>query len=224
MRYRAQSPAPLRAFFKRLFDLLLSAPILVVAMPLLLLLALLIKLDSDGPVLFRQRRLGQHGNLFLIWKFRTMVNGAETIGAGLHTFKGDPRVTRLGKIIRNYRLDELPQLFNVLGGHMSLVGPRPLLPEYLYAWSARDRQRLMVKPGMTGWQQVNGGSLNTWDERINLDLWYAQSWNLWIDLLVLLRTIGVVFSTDTVHGRDGWQRSGCPDRVEKSIKEVSQLG
>jgi lipopolysaccharide/colanic/teichoic acid biosynthesis glycosyltransferase len=172
--------------------------------------SLIIKAGSAGPVLFRQKRLGLHGRTFAIWKLRTMVVNAANLEPGLWTFDGDPRITRAGKFLRKYRLDELPQLLNVLAGEMSLVGPRPLLPVFLPAWSERDRLRLLVKPGMTGWQQVNGGSLHTWNERIDMDLWYVDHWDIWIDWLILLRTLFVILKADSLFGADGWQRSGTP--------------
>jgi lipopolysaccharide/colanic/teichoic acid biosynthesis glycosyltransferase len=148
-----------------------------------------------------------------------MVINAVNQGAGLATFQNDPRVTRVGTWLRKYRIDELPQIFNVLRGKMSLVGPRPLLPDYLDAYSARDRRRLLVKPGVTGWQQVNGGSRNTWDERITLDLWYVDNWSFWVDLKVLLLTVLVVLKSDGVYGNDGWQRSGYPTSTPHAINK-----
>jgi sugar transferase EpsL len=199
---------------KRACDLIIAMVILVATAPLLLTMALLIKLDSRGPVFFRQIRIGCGGNLFTIWKFRTMVANAAELGAGLETYKGDPRVTQVGEFLREYRLDELPQLFNVLSGEMSLVGPRPLLPNYMSEWSDGDKRRLEVKPGITGWQQVNGGSLNTWSERIALDLWYVDHRSFFIDVRVLIRTIAVVAQADTLYGSDGWQRSGHPTSTD----------
>jgi len=139
-----------------------------------------------------------------------MVVNASMMGVGLATYCGDPRITRVGAFLRKYRLDELPQLFNVLSGEMSLVGPRPLLPEFLPYWSERDKRRLLVKPGITGWQQVTGGSRHSWSERIDKDLWYIDHWSFWIDCEVLLRTLVVVLKADTLFGADGWQRSGTP--------------
>jgi lipopolysaccharide/colanic/teichoic acid biosynthesis glycosyltransferase len=204
---------------KRCLDLLGAATLLVVSAPLMFLAAILIKLDSPGPVLFGQKRIGKDGSQFLIRKFRTMVEDAVNQGAGLATFQNDPRVTRVGAWLRKYRIDELPQLFNVLHGEMSVVGPRPLLPDYLHAYSARDRHRLLVKPGMTGWQQVNGGSRNTWDERITLDVWYVDNWSLRVDLKVILLTVFVVLKADTVYGNDGWQRSGCPPSITPEVRQ-----
>ena len=199
---------------KRCLDLVGAVGLLIASAPLILIAAVLIKLDSTGTVFFRQKRLGKNGELFLIWKFRTMVENAVDHGAGFVTFHNDPRITRVGDWLRKYRIDELPQVLNVVCGEMSLVGPRPLLPEYLHAYSERDRRRLLVKPGVTGWQQVNGGSRNTWDERITLDLWYVDNGSLWIDLKVILLTVLVVLKADSVYGNDGWQRSGHPGSIE----------
>jgi lipopolysaccharide/colanic/teichoic acid biosynthesis glycosyltransferase len=199
-----------RVALKRCFDVLGATALLIVSAPIILAVAILIKLDSPGPVFFRQERAGRNAEPFLIWKFRTMVENAVNQGAGFATFHTDPRITRPGAWLRKYRIDELPQIFNVLCGQMSLVGPRPLLPNYLHAYSERDRRRLLVKPGVTGWQQVNGGSRNTWDERITLDLWYVDNWGPWIDIKVLFLTVFVVLKADSVYGKDGWQRSGHP--------------
>jgi lipopolysaccharide/colanic/teichoic acid biosynthesis glycosyltransferase len=185
----------------------------------MVLTALVIKLNSPGPVFFRQKRAGRNGKPFLIWKFRTMVEDAVNQGAGLMTFQHDPRITRAGSRLRKYRIDELPQIFNVLSGEMSMVGPRPLLPEYLHAYSERDRRRLLINPGVTGWQQVKGGSRNTWDERIALDLWYVDNWSFWVDLKVLLLTVLVVLKSDGVYGNDGWQRSGYPASTPRTVDE-----
>ena len=199
-----------RLVFKRCFDIVAAAALLVMSAPLILLTAILIRLDSPGPIFFRQKRAGRNAKPFLIWKFRTMVDKAVHRGTRLVTFERDPRITRVGWWLRKYRIDEIPQIFNVLCGEMSVVGPRPLLTEYLHAYSERDRRRLLVNPGVTGWQQISGGSRNTWDERIALDLWYVDNWSLWLDLKVILRTVGVVLKADSVYGNDGWQRSGYP--------------
>jgi lipopolysaccharide/colanic/teichoic acid biosynthesis glycosyltransferase len=207
----------IKAVLKRCLDLAAATGLLIVSAPIILLAAICIKLDSPGPVFFRQQRAGKNGHLFQIWKLRTMVVNAVNHGAGLMTFQNDPRITRIGTWLRKYRIDELPQVFNILHGEMSLVGPRPLLPDYLDAYTERDRRRLLVKPGATGWQQVNGGSRNTWDERITLDLWYVDNWSLWLDLKVIFLTVLVVLKADSVYGSDGWQRSGHPTSTSPTI-------
>lgn len=209
----------IKAALKRCLDLAGATGLLIVSGPLILLAAVVIRLDSPGPVFFRQKRVGKNGNPFLIWKLRTMADNAVNQGAGLVTFQNDPRITRVGSWLRKYRIDELPQVFNVLAGEMSLVGPRPLLPDYLHAYSEGDWRRLLVKPGVTGWQQVNGGSRNTWDERITLDLWYVDNWSVWVDLKVIFLTAPVVLKADSVYGEDGWQRSGCPASVAPAANE-----
>jgi len=214
-------PARAKLLLKRTVDVVGALVGFALFAPLLLVLVVFIKLDSRGPVFFRQARLGMYGHPFKIWKLRTLVVDAVKLGAGLATYAGDPRVTCLGRMLRKYRIDEVPQLLNVLAGQMSLVGPRPLLPEFLSAYTENERRRLLVPPGMTGWQQVNGGSRNTWEERIELDLWYVDHWSVWLDLVILLRTVWAVLKADTVYGADGWQRSGCPTRIADEFKEAS---
>lgn len=195
---------------KRILDAVCSGLLLIVFSPVLAACAIAIKLNSRGPVFFRQARLGYQGKIFKVIKFRTMIPDAVKVGTGLTTFQGDPRITRVGHLLRNYRLDELPQLFNVLVGQMSLVGPRPLLPEFLPGYGERDKKRMLMPPGMTGWQQVNGASNNSWEERIDLDVWYVEHWSLWLDLKILLKTVLVVIKPDSVYGKDGQQLSGVP--------------
>ena len=198
-------------FGKRSLDLLLGVPLLLLLAPVLLLAALAVRLDSPGPALFRQTRLGLGGRVFRIFKFRTMRDGSTLLGKGLETSRDDFRITRVGRWMRELRLDELPQLFNVLTGEMSLVGPRPLLPEFLGYYSERDRRRLLVPPGMTGWQQVNGAARHSWSERVAHDLWYLEHCSPWLDLKILLLTAGVVARAETAYAADGSQRSGLPD-------------
>jgi lipopolysaccharide/colanic/teichoic acid biosynthesis glycosyltransferase len=196
---------------KRAFDLLLGSAVLLAASPVLAGLALAVRLDSPGPAWFRQLRLGLGGRPFSIFKFRTMRHGSTHQGSGLETSRDDGRITRVGRVLRNLRLDELPQLLNVLKGEMSLVGPRPLLPEFLPYYSSLDRRRLEALPGMTGWQQVNGAARHSWRERVALDVWYVDHRSLWLDLRILWRTVGVLLRADTVYAPDGSQKSGLPD-------------
>jgi len=196
---------------KRAFDLLAGGALLLLAGPLLGALALAVRLDSPGPAWFRQRRLGLGGRPFDILKFRTMRHGSTGLGSGLETSRDDFRITRVGRVLRNLRLDELPQLINVLRGEMSLVGPRPLLPEYLPWYSAFDRRRMEAPPGMTGWQQVSGAARHSWRERIQLDVWYVEHRSLRLDLRILWLTLGVLLRADTVYAPDGSQKSGLPD-------------
>jgi lipopolysaccharide/colanic/teichoic acid biosynthesis glycosyltransferase len=203
---------------KRALDLVLGGLLLVLAMPLLALLALAVRLDSPGPAWFRQTRLGLGGRPFSIIKFRTMRDGSTRLGSGLCTSRDDFRITRVGRVLRNLRLDELPQLFNVLGGSMSLVGPRPLLPEFLPYYSDLDRRRMEVPPGMTGWQQVNGAGRHGWRERVALDVWYVDHLSLALDLEILWRTAGVLLRADTVYAEDGSQNSGLPDAYREAVR------
>ncbi len=177
---------------KRFVDLSGSLAALLLISPLLALLALAVKLDSPGPVFYRQERVGRKGKPFRIYKFRSMVRGAEHKGAGLFVREEDERITRVGSFLRKYSLDELPQLINVLRGEMSLVGPRPTLAYQVEKYDREQWRRLLVKPGITGWAQVNGRSSLSWPARIRLDVWYVDHWSLWLDLKILLKTLKVV--------------------------------
>lgn len=188
---------------KRLFDLTVSGLLILVSAPLMLLLAALVKLDSPGPILFKQQRVGFEGSHFSMLKFRSMVVDAEQQLAGLASLnegngvlfklKNDPRVTRVGGVLRKYSLDELPQLFNIFGGSMSLVGPRPPLPREVEAYERDVRRRLLVKPGLTGLWQVSGRSNLSWQDSVRLDLYYVENWSLAGDLVIILRTVRAVF-------------------------------
>lgn len=193
-----------RRVVKRVVDSILTLVICLVSLPVLGAVALAVRLDSPGPILFRQRRVGAHGEEFEMWKFRTMVEDAEAsladIGSAGHEtnevlfkIKDDPRVTRVGKRLRRYSLDELPQLFNVLRGQMSLVGPRPPLPSEVAEYESDAIRRLRVRPGLTGLWQVSGRSDLSWDESLRLDLWYVDNWSLVLDLQILSRTARAVF-------------------------------
>lgn len=188
---------------KRLFDLGSSIILIGLASPLLVVVALLVKLDSRGPVLFRQERVGIAGRPFRMLKFRSMVADAEerlasledmNEGSGvLFKIKNDPRITRIGGILRRSSLDELPQLFNVLAGSMSLVGPRPPMAREVEAYERDVHRRLLVKPGLTGLWQVSGRSNLSWQDSVRLDLYYVENWSLTGDLVILLRTARAVF-------------------------------
>ena len=187
---------------KRMFDLGASGTALVLLLPLLVMLAVLIRIDSPGPVLFRQDRVGRGGKSFGMLKFRSMVVGAEDQLAGLldqnegagvlFKMKNDPRVTRFGKVMRKYSLDELPQLWNVLIGQMSLVGPRPPLAREVAKYERHVNRRLYIKPGITGMWQINGRSSLCWDESVRLDLYYVENWSLTGDLVIMWRTLRVL--------------------------------
>jgi lipopolysaccharide/colanic/teichoic acid biosynthesis glycosyltransferase len=181
---------------------------LAAASPVLGLAALAIKLEDGGPVLYRQQRVGYRGEDFDLLKLRTMVVDAETKGAGLAVNRGDPRITRTGRFLRRLSLDELPQLWNVVRGEMSLIGPRPTLRYQVEQYTPRQRRRLDVKPGLTGWAQVNGRTKLPWDERIELDVWYVEHHSPWVDLKILLRT-PLALVTGTYKGETGgWRGPG----------------
>ncbi|MET3709260.1 exopolysaccharide biosynthesis polyprenyl glycosylphosphotransferase [Arthrobacter sp. UYEF6] len=188
---------------KRLFDVIASALLIIVTSPIMAAVCLLIKLDSRGPILFKQERVGMEGSPFFMLKFRSMVVDAEARlaelahrneGNGvLFKIKNDPRVTRIGRTLRRYSIDELPQLFNVLTGSMSLVGPRPPLPREVESYEYDVRRRLLVKPGLTGLWQVSGRSNLSWQDSVRLDLYYVENWSLAGDVVILLRTGRAVF-------------------------------
>jgi lipopolysaccharide/colanic/teichoic acid biosynthesis glycosyltransferase len=166
----------------------LAALLLLVAAPVLILAWLAIRLSSRGPAIYRQRRVGKAGAEFDLLKLRTMVAGAERMGPGLAVDEGDPRITRVGGLLRRFSLDELPNLVNVLAGDMSIVGPRPTVQEQVSQYTDRQLGRLAVEPGITGWAQVSGRAALPWHERIELDLDYIERWSLRLDLRILLRT------------------------------------
>ena len=186
-------------------DIALASAALVVAAPLLALAALGIKLFDRGPVLYRQRRVGWKGRDFDLLKLRTMVVGAERQGAGFAVNEGDPRITRVGRLLRRLSLDELPQLWNVLRGEMSIVGPRPTLRYQVEQYTPRQRRRLEVRPGITGWAQVHGRAKLPWHERIELDLWYVENRSPWLDLKILLRTPRALFTGTYKGATGGWR-------------------
>jgi len=204
----SKSVCGLEGMFKRLTDLLLSTAALLVASPLLIGIALAIKKDSPGPVFYRQQRIGRDGKPFALWKFRTMVVGADKLGDGLNVGEGDPRITSVGAWLREWSLDEMPQLFNVLFGQMSLVGPRPALSEHVVQYNDTQKQRLRVKPGLTGLAQVSGRNLLNWDEKLAKDVKYAATWSWWGDIKIMLKTIPVVLRREGLYEPD----AGAGDR------------
>lgn len=189
-------------FLKRTLDFAAAACLLFLLSPLLLLLAAIVWADAGRPILFRQVRAGVRGRPFRIYKFRTMIRGAERAGLGVHTAETDPRLTRSGRWLRAWSLDELPQLLNILRGEMSFVGPRPTLPYQVERYDDRQRKRLLMRPGVTGWAQVNGRNSLAWPQRIELDVWYVEHWSPWLDLRILLRTPRVVLRREGIYGGD----------------------
>jgi lipopolysaccharide/colanic/teichoic acid biosynthesis glycosyltransferase len=191
----------------RVLDILLASLLLALSSPLLAVAALAIRLESPGPVFYRQRRVGRHGQPFEIWKLRTMVPGAESMGAGIYVLEGDPRITRSGRLLRRFSLDELPNLINVLKGDMAMVGPRPTVQEQVDRYTERQRRRLEVKPGITGWAQINGRTSLPWPERIELDVWYVKHRSLRLDLRILARTAWMLATGQGLYSEDltqGW--------------------
>jgi lipopolysaccharide/colanic/teichoic acid biosynthesis glycosyltransferase len=199
--------ATIPAVIRRAIDIVVSATVLAIASPILALAALAIRLESPGPVIYRQRRSGLRGREFEVLKLRTMVDGAEFEGAGLAINENDSRITRVGAFLRRTSLDELPNLVNVLRGEMSLIGPRPTLPAQVEQYTDRQRGRLEIKPGITGWAQVNGRAALPWSQRIELDLYYIEHRSLALDLRILRRTVAIVLGgSGTYKGAaGGWE-------------------
>jgi len=192
---------------KRALDLAIAVPLVILTAPLVALAALAVRLESRGGAVYRQTRVGKDGAPFEIYKLRTMVSGAEFQGAGLAIAAGDSRITRVGNLLRRTSLDELPNLWNVLRGEMSIVGPRPTLEHQVKQYTPRQRGRLTVKPGITGWAQINGRASLPWPERIELDLWYVEHRTTALDLKILSRTLGQVLSGSGLYkgATGGWQ-------------------
>ncbi|HXE62157.1 MAG TPA: exopolysaccharide biosynthesis polyprenyl glycosylphosphotransferase, partial [Bryobacteraceae bacterium] len=200
--------SPSRQFIKRAIDLVITIAVGVLAAPLLLLVAIAIKLDSPGPIIYGQRRIGRGGREFKAWKFRSMVENADEIlrmyldenpelqaeWDATHKLKNDPRVTKLGRFLRRTSLDELPQLWNVLIGKMSLVGPRPIVRDEIRHYGMEFETYTYVQSGLTGLWQVSGRSETSYEQRVDFDRFYVQNWSIWLDLCILFRTIGTVLS------------------------------
>jgi lipopolysaccharide/colanic/teichoic acid biosynthesis glycosyltransferase len=192
---------------RRVIDIAVSGSVLVLASPLLALAALAVRLESAGHPIYRQRRVGLDGHPFDVLKLRTMVDGAEHIGAGLAVNENDSRITRVGAFLRRTSVDELPNLLNVLRGEMSLIGPRPTLPVQVEQYTPRQRGRLLVKPGITGWAQVNGRTSLPWSERIELDLYYIEHRSLVLDVRILWLTVAMVLGGSGLYKGQagGWE-------------------
>jgi lipopolysaccharide/colanic/teichoic acid biosynthesis glycosyltransferase len=195
----------LQGLVNRAADVAIAGAALVAASPLLGLVALAAKLEDRGPVLYRQTRVGKDGDDFELLKLRTMVVGAETMGAGMAVDKGDARITRTGRVLRRLSLDELPQLWNVIRGEMSVIGPRPTLRYQVERYTPRQRRRLEVKPGITGWAQVHGRASLPWEERIELDVWYVEHRSPWVDVKILAKTPLALFSGTYKGTTGGWR-------------------
>ena len=212
-------------FFKRLFDILIALFGLIIAAIPMLVIAIAIKLNSKGPVIFKQERVGKRGKVFKIYKFRSMCVGAEQKGSGVYSGKGDARVTKVGKILRATSLDELPQFFNLLKGDMSLVGPRPPLTYHPWTWDkyTEEQKRMFeVRPGITGWAQINGRKEVEWDKRIKLNIWYVDHISMWLDIKILFKTVFKVFSNADNENTGATVVSAPTDNItERTEEEVS---
>lgn len=191
-----------RRYGKRFLDILISLTALTVLAVPMLIVALIVKLESKGPAIFKQERLGRDGKVFLLYKFRSMCVNAEHTGSGVYSEKGDPRVTRIGKILRATSIDELPQFINILKGDMSLIGPRPPLtyhPWPIEEYTDEQRKMFSVRPGVTGWAQVHGRKKVEWNERIKLNIWYIDHMSLWLDIKIIFMTaFKVLVNADNV--------------------------
>jgi lipopolysaccharide/colanic/teichoic acid biosynthesis glycosyltransferase len=193
-------PEPTRHGLPRALDVVLASIGLAVACPLLVVAVIAIRMDSRGAAIYRQPRAGKHGEMFDLFKLRTMTLGADPVGVGTPVLEGDPRVTRVGRLLRRISLDEAPNLVNVLRGEMAIVGPRPTLAAQVDLYTPHQRRRLEVKPGLTGWAQVNGRAGIPWDERIELDVWYVDHRSLALDLRILARTARLLVSGHGLYG------------------------
>lgn len=196
-------------WIKFLLDRLLSGLALLLLAPLLLVVYGLVRVFMGSPVLFRQERAGQWGDRFICYKYRTMTQACSSDGQLL---SDEQRLTAFGRLLRRLKIDELPQLWNIFRGDMSFVGPRPTLGDQVDAYDSYEKQRLTVKPGLTGWVQVNGGVRLSWPDRIHLDIWYIQRWSLWLDLLILVRTLGVII----------WGEQPSAKALEIALKKTTE--
>lgn len=216
-------------FFKRLIDIIISLiGISVLALPMLII-AIIIKIDSKGPVLFKQKRLGKGGRVFNIYKFRSMCVGAEQMGSGVYSGKGDSRVTRVGKFLRATSLDEIPQFFNILFGHMSFVGPRPPLtyhPWPIEQYTEEQLKMFLVRPGVTGWAQINGRKAVEWNRRIELNVFYVENLTMWLDIKILFLTVfKVLKNSDNENvGATVIKEKDGDENTNTEEKETSEVG
>lgn len=208
-------------FIKSVFDYTVSMFLLFLLSPIFLLIAMMIKLDSKGPVLFKQERVGKNKKLFIIYKFRTMFDKAVKISLGFNVPEDGSRVTYIGNFLRKWSLDELPQIMNIIKGEMSFIGPRPTLQYQVEQYNDFQRKRLQVKPGISGWAQVNGRNSLTWEERINLDVWYVENYSLWLDLKIIIKTIRVLILREGLYGKNGVNYDFNPQGISNLEKTIS---
>jgi len=211
-------------FLKRLFDIIIALVGLIIAAIPMLFIALAVKIDSRGPVIFKQERIGRKGKVFKIYKFRSMCVGAEKTGSGVYSEKGDARVTKVGKFLRATSLDELPQFFNLLKGDMSLIGPRPPLTYHPWTYDKyTEHQRKMfdVRPGITGWAQVNGRKEVEWHKRIELNVWYVEHVSLWLDIKIMFMTVFKVFTNANNENKGATVQPIAEKNDESNAQEVA---
>jgi len=191
-------------FLKRIFDVVVSIIGLILLLPLFLIVAILIKIDSHSPIFFLQERIGKDGKSFYPFKFRTMIDGAINKGLGVTVSNDDKRITKMGKFLRKYGIDEFPQLINVLKGEMSLVGPRPTLRYQVEKYNDFEKKRLKAKPGLAGWALIHGRNSLTWEERIKYDVWYVENHSFWLDIKIIFLTFYLIFiKQEGVYGKNG---------------------
>ncbi|WP_274531979.1 sugar transferase [Aminobacterium colombiense] len=207
-----------RRFFKRPMDFFLSLTALIILSPVLVIIGLLVRIKLGSPVIFKQERPGLNEKIFTMYKFRTMTDEKDENGKLL---PDSTRLTTFGRILRSTSLDELPELFNVLKGDMSLVGPRPLLPEYVPLYNKQQRKRLSVLPGITGWAQVNGRNALTWEEKFKLDTWYVENWNLILDLKIIAKTIQAIIKREGISAQG---EATMPRFTGSVLTEISKQG
>lgn len=223
---RLEMPGPIsrpKQGLPRAADLAIAVAGLVLVSPILLAAAIAIRLESRGPVIYRQRRVGRDGVIFDLFKLRTMRQGADPVGVGTAVTAEDPRVTRIGRLLRRFSLDELPNLFNVLRGEMRIVGPRATLPAQVELYTPRQRRRLDLRPGVTGWAQIHGRAGIPWEERIELDVWYVEHRSLRLDLKILARTPGALLGGAGYVAVDQYAGSS-PDSPLRQAAEREEAG
>jgi lipopolysaccharide/colanic/teichoic acid biosynthesis glycosyltransferase len=208
----------------RAADLVIAVVSLALASPLLLLAGIAIRLGSRGPAIYRQRRVGQNGVVFELFKLRTMRQGADPIGVGTAVTADDPKVTRVGRLLRRFSLDELPNLFNVLRGEMAIVGPRATLPAQVELYTPRQRRRLELKPGVTGWAQIHGRAGIPWEERIELDVWYMENRSIPLDLRILARTPWALLSGPGVAATDRYAGASPDSPLRRAAEREVESG
>ena len=199
-----------RHFFKRLFDIILSLLALIVLSPLFVVLAILVRIKLGKPILFSQKRPGKDEKIFTLYKFRTMTDHKDSKG---NLLPDGERLPAFGKFLRSTSLDELPELFNILKGDMSIVGPRPLLVQYLTRYNEEQKRRHEIRPGFTGWAQVNGRNAISWEEKFSYDVWYVDNLTLWLDVKIILRTLMVVCKRSGIN-------SGNSETMEEFVGEL----